>query len=47
MRWSSAAKSMVPGNVKFSMKVALPDVIGGHQAYIQREICGASNFASG
>ena len=27
--------------------VVLHDVIGGHQAYIHREIYGALNFASG
>ena len=27
--------------------VALHDVIGGHQAYIHREIDGASNFVAG
>ena len=25
----------------------LDDVVGGHQAYIHREIYGASNFAAG
>ena len=34
MRRSSAAKSMLPGNTKFSMTFG----IGGHQAYIHRKI---------